>query len=108
MFKQIIQTISPIQFTYLVHRSNFACKPSSSENSYRIEPLKERGLYGMHNKMDRKRCRDVVRRRMGDQRFNAGQTFRGEHRDVSVAAVLAQQRLRGPAAIEKQLRLFAH
>ena len=28
----------------LVHRSNFACQPSSSENSYRIEALKERGL----------------------------------------------------------------
>ena len=44
MFKQIIQTILPIQFTYLVHRSNFACQPSSSENSYRIESLKEKGM----------------------------------------------------------------
>ena len=44
MFKQIIQTILPIQFTYLVHCSNFACQPTSSENSYRIEPLKKRGL----------------------------------------------------------------
>jgi len=44
MFKHKIQTVTPIQLTSLLHRSNLAYQPSSSENSYRIEPLKERGL----------------------------------------------------------------
>ena len=44
MFKQELQTILPIQLTRLLQRSNFACQPSSSVTSYRIELLKVWGL----------------------------------------------------------------